>query len=77
MCYGIEAEGSAVTWEHIINDASVVSRENIAWCCVVCNSSKGTRTYLKISNGALVHSAWPVWADFMPYLVYRSLRGTE
>jgi hypothetical protein len=27
------------TWEHIINDASIVSRENIARCCVACNSS--------------------------------------
>jgi len=31
------------TWEHIINDASIVSRENIARCCVACNSSKGTK----------------------------------
>ena len=31
------------TWEHIINDASIVSRENLARCCVACNSSKGTK----------------------------------
>jgi len=31
------------TWEHIINDESIISRENIARCCVACNSSKGTR----------------------------------
>ncbi len=31
------------TWEHIINDASIVTRENIARCCVTCNSSKGTK----------------------------------
>ena len=31
------------TWEHIINDASVVTRENIARCCAGCNSSKGTK----------------------------------
>ena len=31
------------TWEHIINDASIVTRENIARCCVACNSSKGTK----------------------------------
>lgn len=30
------------TWEHIINDASIVTRENIARCCVPCNSSKGS-----------------------------------
>ena len=34
---------SAATWEHIINDASIVTRENIARCCVACNASKGTK----------------------------------
>lgn len=31
------------TWEHIINDARIVTRENIARCCAPCNSSKGTK----------------------------------
>lgn len=31
------------TWEHIINDASIATRENIARCCFACNSSKGTK----------------------------------
>ena len=30
-------------WEHIINDASIITRENIARCCVACNSSKGKK----------------------------------
>jgi hypothetical protein len=34
---------NAATWEHIINDASIVTRENIARCCTACNSSKGTK----------------------------------
>jgi hypothetical protein len=34
---------AVATWEHIINDASIISRENIARCCVACNSSKGTK----------------------------------
>jgi hypothetical protein len=34
---------AAATWEHIINDARIVTRENIARCCVACNSSKGTK----------------------------------
>ena len=34
---------AAATWEHIINDASIVSLENIARCCASCNSSKGTK----------------------------------
>jgi len=39
-------EGSrraVATWEHIINDARIVTRENIARCCAACNSSKGTK----------------------------------
>jgi disulfide oxidoreductase YuzD len=31
------------TWEHIINDASIITRKNIARCCASCNSSKGTK----------------------------------
>ncbi len=31
------------TWEHIINDARIVTRENIARCCSACNSSKGVK----------------------------------
>ena len=34
---------AVATWEHIINDASIVTRENIVRCCVSCNSSKGTK----------------------------------
>lgn len=38
---------TVATWEHIINDASIVTRENIALCCVACNSSKGTKRLLE------------------------------
>ena len=34
---------TVATWEHIINNASIVTRENIARCCVACNYSKGTK----------------------------------
>ncbi|MFH0785083.1 MAG: HNH endonuclease, partial [Pseudomonadota bacterium] len=34
---------TVATWEHIINDASIVTRENIARCCAACNSSKGAK----------------------------------
>lgn len=34
---------SAASWEHIINDAKIVTRENIALCCCGCNSSKGQK----------------------------------
>ena len=32
------------SWEHIINDARIVTRENIVLCCVGCNASKGAKT---------------------------------
>jgi hypothetical protein len=38
-----ESRKTQASWEHIINDASIVTRENIARCCVACNSSKGTK----------------------------------
>jgi hypothetical protein len=38
-----EARKSMATWEHIVNDARMVNRENIARCCSACNSSKGTK----------------------------------
>lgn len=32
------------TWEHIVNDLSLVSAANIALCCWGCNASKGRKT---------------------------------
>lgn len=32
------------SWEHIVNDLTVVTLENIALCCIACNSSKGRKT---------------------------------
>ena len=37
------SRSSVATWEHIINDATIITRENIARCCTACNSSKGTK----------------------------------
>jgi hypothetical protein len=34
---------TVATWEHIVNDARIITRENIALCCVSCNSSKGAK----------------------------------
>ncbi len=31
------------SWEHIINDEAIITRENIALCCIGCNASKGTK----------------------------------
>jgi len=42
--FGIGAgKGSFASWEHIINDAKIVTRENIVLCCRSCNSSKGAK----------------------------------
>jgi hypothetical protein len=38
-----DAPGSRASWEHIINDERMITRENIALCCRSCNSSKGTK----------------------------------
>jgi hypothetical protein len=35
--------GSRPSWEHIVNDARIVTRENISLCCRSCNSSKGVK----------------------------------
>mgnify|MGYP002083592980 CR=1 FL=1 len=35
--------GAKPSWEHIVNDARVVTRENIARCCMSCNASKGAK----------------------------------
>src|SRR5690606_16903720 len=37
------SRGEAASWEHIINDASIITPDNIALCCCSCNASKGRR----------------------------------
>lgn len=36
-------KSSAPSWEHIQNDAAVITIENIALCCIGCNASKGQK----------------------------------
>ena len=31
------------SWEHIVNDARIITLQNICRCCVSCNASKGTK----------------------------------
>jgi hypothetical protein len=38
-----ESRKNATTWEHIINDETIITADNIARCCSACNSSKGTK----------------------------------
>jgi len=35
--------GNRPSWEHIANDARLITRENISRCCCSCNSSKGVK----------------------------------
>ena len=35
------------SWEHIVNDAGIITRANIARCCVGCNASKGTKNLVE------------------------------
>jgi hypothetical protein len=35
--------GSRPSWEHIANDARIITRENVARCCRSCNASKGVK----------------------------------
>jgi hypothetical protein len=38
-----ETKESRPSWEHIVNDARIVTRNNIVRCCLSCNASKGTK----------------------------------
>lgn len=33
----------AASWEHIINDETIITSENIVLCCCGCNASKGQK----------------------------------
>ncbi len=67
---------NVATWEHIINDASIVSRENIARCCAACNSSKGSK---KLSDW--IQSGYckkrGINKDTVEEVVKEALRGCE
>jgi len=34
---------TAASWEHIINDVKITTRENIVLCCCACNASKSQK----------------------------------
>jgi hypothetical protein len=42
VAFGSERK-TAWSWEHIINDVSIATMDNIALCCVGCNASKGAK----------------------------------
>ena len=35
--------GARPSWEHIVNDARIVTIRNIVRCCISCNASKGAK----------------------------------
>jgi hypothetical protein len=35
--------GSRPSWEHIVNDARIITPENVSLCCRSCNFSKGVK----------------------------------
>jgi hypothetical protein len=39
-----DVKNNQKTIEHIINDAKIINRENIALCCRSCNASKGSKS---------------------------------
>jgi hypothetical protein len=41
--FPVSTRGTKPSWEHIVNDARIVTRENIARCCISCNASKGAQ----------------------------------
>lgn len=41
--HGSSARRSRPSWEHIINNARIISKENIALSCIGCNASKGSK----------------------------------
>ncbi|MEA3428868.1 MAG: HNH endonuclease, partial [Thermodesulfobacteriota bacterium] len=38
-----ECKKISPSWEHIVNDARIVTLENISRCCFSCNASKGSK----------------------------------
>lgn len=67
---------SVATWEHIINDASIVTRENIARCCMACNASKGTKDLVDWlhTNYCKTHG---ITADTVAKVVKQALNPTK
>src|SRR5687767_7908813 len=69
-----QTRSCAPSWEHIINDARIVTRENIARCCTSCNASKGTKdlaTWLRSNycrkRGITADSVAAVVREFLAY----------
>ncbi|OFW96741.1 MAG: hypothetical protein A2W44_06385 [Acinetobacter sp. RIFCSPHIGHO2_12_41_5] len=58
---------TCASWEHIINDAKIITQKNIALCCCSCNASKGQKqlsTWLQskycLDRGITKYSVAPI-----------------
>ena len=67
---------SVATWEHIVNDARIVTRENIARCCAPCNSSKGTKP-LSVWLASIYCSRRGIGRDTVADVVKHALTGAS
>ncbi|PPE65322.1 HNH endonuclease [Caldimonas caldifontis] len=61
------------SWEHIVNDARIVTRENIALCCVGCNASKGAKD-LELWLGSNYCRAWGIAPEAAAPVVRDAIR---
>lgn len=43
--------GDRPSWEHIVNDATIITLANIARCCMSCNASKGAKSLAEWLGG--------------------------
>ena len=63
---------SAPSWEHIVNDASIVTRENIALCCRGCNASKGQKV-LAVWLETTYCKVWGITRETVAPIVWEAL----
>lgn len=71
----LENRAAVPSWEHIVNDVSLASIQNIGLCCVSCNSSKGTKSVKEWLNSAYCQARGITDATIAP-LVRKALGGS-
>jgi hypothetical protein len=62
------------SWEHIVNDANIITLENIALCCRGCNSSKGAKL-LAVWMGSLYCKRKNISKDTVAQVVKEMLQN--
>ena len=64
---------SSASWEHIINDAKIITRENTALCCRGCNASKGQKVLSEWLQSKYCKERG-ITVDSVAYIVKQALR---